>query len=54
MLIIHGEDKVSSYKRLSEIIDSFRKRQFEIIFFDSQDLDITTLSQASSDLINAL
>ncbi|HCQ31063.1 TPA: hypothetical protein DIU27_01600 [Candidatus Collierbacteria bacterium] len=47
MLIIHGEDTTSSYKRLSEIIDSFKKNQIEVVIKDATELDSTTLRQES-------
>lgn len=48
MVIIHGEDKVSSYKRLIELSDSYKQNQIEVISYDPQDLDITTLRQELS------
>lgn len=48
MLIIHGDDKVTSYKRLIEITDSYKQKQMEVVSYDPQDLDITTLRQEMS------
>lgn len=48
MLIIHGEDKASSYKRLIALADSYKDKQIEVISYDPQDLDITTLRQELS------
>jgi DNA polymerase III delta subunit len=48
MLIIHGDDKVTSYRRLTEISNTYRDRQIEIIIYDPQDLDITTMRQELS------
>lgn len=48
MVIIHGEDKVSSYKRLMELSEGYKSRGVELVTFDPQDLDITTLRQELS------
>ncbi len=45
MQIIHGEDTASSYKRLTEVIDSFKSDSFEVIIKDGSDLDPTGLRQ---------
>ena len=47
MLIIHGEDTASSYKRLSEIIDSFKNSQVEVVVYEVTELNPTTLRQES-------
>lgn len=48
MLIIHGEDIVSSYKKLTEVIESFKKNQIEVVIKEAQELDPTALRQESS------
>lgn len=47
MLIIHGEDTASSYKRLTEIIDSFHNNQIEVVISEATELNPTTLRQES-------
>ncbi len=47
MLIIHGEDIVSSYKKLTEVIENFKKDRIEIIIKEAQELDPTNLRQES-------
>ncbi len=48
MLIIHGEDIVSSYKKLTEVISECKKNQLEVIIKDAHELDPTSLRQESS------
>lgn len=48
MILIHGEDKVSSYRRLTELTDAYKAKQIEVVSYDPQDLDITTLRQELS------
>lgn len=48
MIIIHGEDKSLSYKRLIELTDDFKKRQIEVVIHDANELDITSLRQEVS------
>jgi hypothetical protein len=39
MLIIHGEDTATSYKKLTDLIESLRLQQVEVIIKDVSDLD---------------
>ena len=48
MLIIHGEDIVSSYKRLTEVIDTYKKEGLEIVIKEASELDPTNLRQETS------
>lgn len=52
MQIIHGEDTVSSYRKLTELIDSAKNSGVEIISRDVTELNPTSLRQelASTDL----
>lgn len=49
MIIIHGEDSVSSYKKLNQLIQGFKTAGKEVLVSDAQTLDITTLRQMSSE-----
>lgn len=48
MIIIHGEDKVLSYKRLIAITEDFKNKQLEITTHEAASLDPTTLRQELS------
>lgn len=43
--IVHGEDNLSSYKRLSELIENYNSKNIEVIVKDSADMDVGTLRQ---------
>lgn len=45
MTIIHGEDSLNSYKRLSELIENYKFKNIEVIVKDAGDLDVGTLRQ---------
>jgi len=47
MLIIHGDDTVSSYRRLSEIINTLKNSHDDFIIKDASDLNVTDLRQAT-------
>jgi len=48
MVIIHGDDKVGSYKRLMDMCQIYKDKGFEVVSYDPADLDITTLRQELS------
>lgn len=45
MIIIHGDDSLSSYKRLSELLENRKGQGLEIIVKDGAELDLATLHQ---------
>lgn len=47
MIIIHGEDSLNSYQRLSELIELAKSRGLEIIIKEASELDPATLHQES-------
>lgn len=47
MIIIHGEDSLNSYQRLSELIEMAKSRGLEIIIKEASELDPATLHQES-------
>lgn len=53
--LVHGEDSLSSYQRLSELIETTKGRGLEIIIKDASELSLATLRQESegSDLFGA-
>jgi len=48
MIIIHGEDKSLSYKRLMELAENFKAKQIEVLIHDANELEITSLRQEIS------
>src|SRR5258706_3689633 len=48
MIIIHGEDKSLSYKRLMELAENFKAKQIEVLIHDVNELEITSLRQEIS------
>lgn len=45
MIIIHGEDTLKSYSRLSSIIDERKASDIEVVVLDAGNLEITALRQ---------
>lgn len=45
MIIIHGDDSLSSYKRLSDLLESRKSQGIEVIVKDGTELDLATLHQ---------
>lgn len=45
MIIIHGEDSLKSYPRLTSIVDQRRQDGFDVSIHEAGDLDITDLRQ---------
>jgi DNA polymerase III delta subunit len=48
MIIIHGEDKALSYKKLIEVTDELKKKDLEIFTYDVSELEITSFRQQIS------
>lgn len=48
MIIIHGEDSLSSYRRLGEIIETSKSRNLAVIVKEGSDLDLASLRQDTS------
>lgn len=48
MIILHGEDANKSYGRLQIISDDFKQKGFDVVSFDSTELNITDLRQELS------
>jgi len=46
--LIHGEDTLSSYKRLTELIEVSKTAQLEIVVKDASELDLAQLRQDTS------
>lgn len=45
MIILHGEDTTTSYRKLSELIEKYKNRGIEVIIKDAGELDPTGLRQ---------
>lgn len=45
--IVHGEDSLNSYKRLSELIEIAKERDLAIVVKEASELDLATLHQES-------
>ncbi|KKT73476.1 MAG: hypothetical protein UW68_C0008G0005 [Candidatus Collierbacteria bacterium GW2011_GWB1_44_6] len=48
--IVHGEDSLTSYKRLSQIIDDYKNRQIGFSVKDAGELDVTSLRQETGSI----
>ncbi len=50
--IVHGEDTLSSYKRLSELVEQYKAKNIDVSIKDAGELDVATLRQetGSTDL----
>jgi len=46
MIVIHGENLVASWQKLSQLIDQAKSQKTNILQFEAKNLDATTLSQS--------